>query len=244
MNQNFEQIRNVQINQNNLNKPSEKNDYNQKKYNLKNKFYSFKPISQKIEDVNLLFFENNNINRKSFFRNLRKEHEKNNSKETLNKININQPLNLKDLNLNNQEKSGNYDNICDSSFSIYLSDLEDDEEAKKENEEIIKKMSKRTDDIIFDKNFNIFDFSKMIDICLLPTFEKEKEENLKNQENDKLSLSTDKTDSNIEIIKIKKDKKRVNNFKRVIKRKKNDKSKSIDRKKERSRSNSLEFSNF
>lgn len=258
MKQSFEQIRNVEINPNNLNKPSKKKAYKTKKDNYllsKHKFKTSKNVPITTQEINLLFFENNNINPNLYFRNLRKEQQKiisqnsqTKNKNNLNINNINQQLNLKTLDLNNQEKPDTWSNIINSSFSSNFSDSEeDDEETKMQREEIIKKLCKRTDEIKFDENFNIFDFSKMINICEIPILRKEKKDKMKNQEIENSKLSTDKSESNIELIKTavkKKDEKRGNKFQRNIKREKNDKSKSIDRKKERSRSNSWKISYF
>ena len=258
MKQSFEQIRNVEINPNNLNKPSKKKAYQTKKDNYllsKHKFKTSNPVSITTQEINLLFFENNNINPNLYFRNLRKEQQKiisqnsqTKNKNNLNINNINQQLNLKTLDLNNQEKPDTCSNIINSSFSSNFSDSEeDDEETKMQREEIIKKLCKRIDEIKFDENFNIFDFSKMINICEIPILRKEKKDKMKNQEIENSKLSTDKSESNIELIKTavkKKDLKRGNKFQRNIKREKNDKSKSIDRKKERSRSNSWKISYF
>ncbi len=110
-------------------------------------------------NINFLYLFNNNINAKHYFEEKRKEKEqkKNQNLKTNNQEPKNLNLNTLKSNINDDDKDNN------SSFSFDFSTSED-EETKKEREEIIKKITKKTPDTITFVEFDIFDRSKMIEI--------------------------------------------------------------------------------
>jgi len=221
--------------QNNLNHPSQKVP--------QTKFKIFKNNELNLDSLNLLFFENNNTTGKKYFEDKRREENQkklaqNNQKYQKQNLNIKQPL---DLINQNQD----LEDLDDSRNSSFFSEFSFSEENEKENErqEIIKALIKPTDNIsIID--LDIFDYSKMmiddLNILFLNKTKKDKNENM-----DNCNLSTHTTDiNNLKIELIKKarknglennEKRRINKFKRNIKKEIIDKSKSIKRNKERSR---------
>jgi hypothetical protein len=243
----------------NLNKKFEQNKISKevkKSYNSQNilngpsqklpqtKFKTSKNKEPNLDSLNLLFFENNNTTGKKYFEEKRKEENQkkltqNNQKENLNIQNIRQLL---DLIKPNQDNLDDLDVSRNSSFSSEFSYSEENEK-ENERQEIIKTLIKPTDNIsIID--FDIFDYSKMmfvdLNILFLNKTKKDKNENM-----DNCNLSTHTTDINnlkIELIKkakkngLENNEKRINKFKRNIKNEIIDKSKSIKRNNERSRS--------
>lgn len=235
LNQKYEQNKSSK---NSLNSKNYLNDPTQKKFKIiKNK-------EPNLLNINLLFFENNNITSKQYFKEKRKEEmQKNmdqNKKENLNNQIIKQPLNLMKQ---NQENLNNIDDLDNSRNSFFSSDFSEENENNNEREEIIKKLSEITDDITFI-DFDIFNYSKMmLDDMDILSFNQKKIE--KNEMIDNCNLSTHTTDINnskIELIEkaknsgLKYNEKRTNKFKRNINKEIIDKSKSIKRTKERSRS--------
>ena len=191
-------------------------------------------------DLNLLDFYNENIDAINYF----KEKKKKELLEKTNKLNnsiATQPIIIN----NNSEDNSNYD----SSFSfIDFSDLEN-EEIKKEREEIIQNIIKKTDNVCLIE-FDIFDYSQLIDIDNDNDIhlEKNHKKDIKFIDDEQISTySSDIHCPKIELIKkatIKNDKnyeKRNNNFKRMKKFPINEKSISKSKNKERSRSKSIKI---
>ena len=110
-------------------------------------------------NINFIYLFNNNINAKHYFEEKRKEKEqkKNQNLKINNQKHENLNLNTLKSNFNDDDKDSN------SSFSFDFSTSED-EETKKEREEIIKKITKKTPDTITFVEFDICDRSKMIEI--------------------------------------------------------------------------------
>lgn len=129
-------------------------------------------------------------------------------------------------------------------FNFTSEDEVEDPKIKEEREEIIKKMEQRTDEIIPPKDFNIFDFSKLLINLDEPLiYDKIKTTDSETiGHNDKTTKSsTHKGNPAIKLIKKvdkkngEKAQKRMNKFKRMEQFGRNGKSKSIENK-ERSRS--------
>lgn len=228
------------INQKNLNSKTKNNPLKSKLPTKK-----FTISSNNYSDINFLYLFNNNINPKDYFKKKRIEEEALKKKQNNQIEDLNKPKNQSLINIHSED----LDTSSFSSFNFSDSE-EEDEEIKKEREKNIQKILKKTDTLTFIE-FDIFDRSKMIDfiehqsIPSIPSRHKtinknKKEENVIDNE-DQSTFSTDIINSQIELIKkatIKnKNKKRVNNFqkkeKKIIR---NNKSKSIKRKFERSRS--------
>ena len=175
-----------------------------------------------MSNENLLYFLNNDIDPKKYFAEKRRLEE--NRQANRNK--------KKDI--NNIKK---IDNI--SYYSSEYSEFED-EETKNKREEIIQKMEAKTDDIIFEKDFDIFDYSKMdSDISeFLLSGEKVQNEQTININDNSMTYYTSPNNTDTELFKKSKNKnkKRKNRFKLKgsKKEKRIDKSNSI-RKRERSR---------
>ena len=202
---------------------------------------ALKPNTTEI-NINLLYFENNNINPRKYFAEKRSVDQINQKSPDKNKE-IN---NIKNITIPVNNCSDNIDNISFFSFEF----LEpEDEETKNKRKEIIQKMEAKTDDIIFEGNFDIFDYSKMDFIISETGFSGEKiqkEQIINTNYNSKSTEGYSSPNSaKIELIKKSKNKnnkkyeKRKNRFKfkGSKKEKRIDKSNSI-RKKERTRSRS------
>lgn len=236
-NNNTKKIKNISNSQNYLNDPFKK--LPEKKFKInKNK-------EPNLDKLNLLFFENNNITGRKYFEKKRKEEKQKKLSQNNQNDNLNnqQPLNLIKQNHNNIDNINDLNDSRNSSFSLEFSYFEEEEEKKKEREEIIKNLTKETDGISFI-NFDIFDYSKMmLDDSEIFYYNKIKKDINKNIDHSNSSThTTDKSNSKIELIKkakkpgLKNNDKRINNFKRNIKKEIIDKSESIKRKRERSRS--------
>ena len=240
---NFSNIQSVNCStNNNLNSKKDKSKLPKKQFQTS--------IEVKKRELNLLDFYNENIDPKKYFENKKKE-EKLKQIQDLNNQKNNLYINNSNSNylINNNSKNNN-DNS--SFFDLDFSDSES-EEIKKEREEIIKKMETKTDDIS-PIEFDIFDYSKCMDIFdIFDIFDKFeipffKEKNKKDDiiiDYGKISThSTYPHNSKIELVKkgkIKNEKniqKRMNKFKRMEHYKYNEKSKSTNKNKERSRSRS------
>ena len=189
---------------------------------------------------NLLYFEINDIDPREYFA----------EKCRVDQINQKSPEkneeidNIKNITIPINNYSDNTDNI--SYFSLGSPEPED-EETKNKREKIIKKMEANADDINYEKNFDIFDYSKM-EFISGNDFSGEKLQKEQNINFNRNSISTagctGPNNVNIELIKKSKNKigkyeKRKNRFKfkGTQKEKRIDKSNSI-RKKERSRARS------
>lgn len=239
LNQNFEQNKNTKKEkvkksckfQNSLNGPSQKLP--------QNKFQIFKNSNQNFDKLNLLYFEINNIKAKDYFAEKRNEEQQ----KKITQNNQNENLEQKNQKQNNKNNVDDLDDSRNSSFSSDFSYFEGDEK-KNEREEIIKKLTKKTDDITFI-DFDIFDYSKMMDEDLDFNFFNEKNKD-KNESIDNSNLlsthTTDIKNSQIHLIKkaknsgLESNEKRKNKYYRNIKKEIIDKSKSLKRNKERSRS--------
>lgn len=188
------------------------------------------------DNVNLIYFEINDIKAKDYFKQLKKEKQQKNAQD-LNRLQNNQnslslPLNKPIPQL---EDTNNNFSLSDSDSDF--SDTED-EEIKKEREEIIKKMEKKND-ILESVKFDIFDYSNMDeslfkndfdsneDIAYIPPVKKFAKKNKPKKEEpicvDNENQSTHATygsNSKIELIKkadnkSKINKDRMNNFKKI-----------------------------
>ena len=222
---NFSNIQSVNCStNNNLNSKKDKSKLPKKQFQTS--------IEVKKRELNLLDFYNENIDPKKYFENKKKK-EKLNQIQDLNNQKNNLYINNSNSNyLINTNSKNNNDNS--SFFDLDFSDSES-EEIKKEREEIIKKMETKTDDISRIE-FDIFDYSKCMDIS--------KEYDIIIDYGKISTHSTYPHNSKIELVKkgeIKNNKniqKRMNKFKRMEHYKYNEKSKSINKNKERSRSRS------
>ena len=187
-------------------------------------------------NYNLLYFENNDIDPRQFFAEQRRLAQ-------IGQANPNENKGMggvkKIIPLNNC--SNNIDNI-----SLGFPEPED-EETKNKKEVIIQKMKEKTDDIRFEKNFDIFDYSKMdLDISESCFFEENEQTiNINDNNNSMMTYYTSPNNTDKELIRKRKNKnknikKRIK-FKRVKKEKSIDKSYSIRKKRKEilsSRSNS------
>lgn len=206
------------------------------------KFKVYKNYNQNNKQINLLDIFNDNINAKAYFENYNKKKNQNEKKQINNLNNINNLTNLTNYQIHNDNNSVISDYF---SFSSDFSDSEEKEEIKKKREEIIKKMSQKTDDLILiDPDFDIFDYSKLIDFSENEFLEEKKNDSDDENKSNKSTQNTDAHNYKIELIKkriirdLENAKERLNKFKRLITKKINEKSKSINRNKERSRSKS------
>ena len=116
-------------------------------------FQTYK-IESNLKDINLLYFENYDINPKSYFNNKQKKNlEQKNQILSIDKCNKNRVLNK--INLDNS----------DNFFSFDLSDsnLKEDEETKRFRKKIIKDMKTKYDILNLLINCELFDVSQMMD---------------------------------------------------------------------------------
>ena len=243
---NFPSIQNIQNNLNFSPSQTKKKSPNYKK--KKSKLFT-KELKQK--ELTLLDFYNENIDPKQYYKQKKK-------KELLERTNnINNNITIGPITINNNSDNPDNSNNLDISdilindcYSLDFSDSENEKinkEKEKEREEIIKKIEKRTDDVSLIE-FDIYDYSKLIDINddidVLYLETKNKKDIFIYDD----KISTNSSDKHCPIIKlikkatIKNDKnyeKRQNNFKRIKNIPKNGKSISKNKIKERSRSSSI-----
>lgn len=187
-------------------------------------------------NVNLIFFHNNEIDSKAYFKQKKIEEQQKKAKD-LNKLQKKQNSLSLPLNKPKQQLEKDTDNIFSLSDFSDLSDTED-EEIKKEREEIIQKMNKKNDILEFVE-FDIFDYSNMNeslysnhidsneDNVYIPPVKKfakknkqKKEEHISVDNEDQSTHTTDGSNSKIELIKkadnkSKINKDRMNNFKKI-----------------------------
>ena len=243
---NFPSTQNIQNNLNYSPSPTKKKSSNYKK--KKSKLPKKQLFTE--EKENLLYFHNENIDSKQYYKEKRK-------KELLEQTNnLNNDIASPPIIINNNSDKSDISDILDNSINDCFLDFSNSEneeikkekEKEKEREEIIKKLEKRTDDVSLIK-FDIYDYSKLIDInddINSIYLETKNKKDIKFIDDDKISTnSSDKHSPKIILIKkasIKNKKnyeKRQNNFKRMKIIPKNEKSISKNKNKERSRTRSI-----
>ena len=148
----------------NLNKKSNKNKTKKSKstqlVKISTEINTYKAIKEKtIENTNLLELDNKGITLNKLIdeevnkinNNIQNE-DNNNIINEINEINENEEIN--EINEIKELKDKN-SSSCDE-------EEEEDDEIKKQRIEAIEKITKRTDEIVFIPNFNIFDYSQII----------------------------------------------------------------------------------
>jgi hypothetical protein len=242
--------------------------------NKKEEALSLKPSTKNIfvvnetqpeYNVNLIFFENNNIDSKAYFKQQKIEEQQKKAKD-LKKLQKNQNSLSLPLNEPKPQLEKDTNNIFSLSDFSDFSDTED-EDIKKEREEIIQKMNKKNDILEFVE-FDIFDYSNMNESLYsnhidsnedneyIPPVKKfakkdkqKKEEQVSVNNEAQSTHASDGSNSKIELIKkadnkSKINKDRMNNFKKINHRQVNiigNKSKSSKRGIGRSRSREKDY---
>ena len=162
-----------------------------------------------------------------------------NKNENLNEVNFtnksnnnfaekSRPEQISQANPNENKEINNIKKIDDISLEFPESE---DEETKNKREEIIQKMKKKTDDIIFEKHFNIFDNSKM-DLDIFESFyvgENDQTISINDNNNSMMTYYTSPNNSDNKLIRKRKNKNKNKNIKKRIKFKRVKKEKSIDK---------------
>lgn len=156
------------------------------KNNYTNIFFISRNETRNPNYLNLLFFENNNVNPKVYFDNERKKNQK--QMQNFPKVdNYNNKI-------PNKINSCNSDSNSFSSLDISDSELNEDDETKKKRKQIIKDMKERTDYlelIEFDKSQILDEYYDYLFLEEENIIEKEKENyetNESNKKNSKIKL--------------------------------------------------------
>ena len=155
--------------------------------------------------VNLLFFLNNDINPRDYFL---KQNEINNKNSNNIKINKKKESDLSDDKINSPQNLFSFSKESSNSFS----ELEENKE--------IKEINNNCEEFIFPlPDFDIFDYSKLIQISTQDDDElyyEKKEKKIDHNEDDKSTCHTSQNENKIELIKkgkiVKNERKRNNNF--------------------------------